>query len=110
MLHHPTAIVEVLSESTAACDRGAKFAAYRQAPSLREVALIDPDTRSIDLFRRTEADDWLLATHDGARGLVLASLGFEASLADVFEDLPAPGAETGHDVPVQDQADNGATG
>jgi len=49
--------------------------------------------RSIDIFRRTETDDWLLATHDGARGLVLASLEFSASLTEVFEDVPVPDAE-----------------
>ncbi len=93
VLHHPTVIIEVLSDSTAAYDRGAKFAAYRKAPSLREYVLVDPDTRSIDIFRRTETDDWLLATHDGARGLVLTSLEFTATLDEVFEDVPLPGAE-----------------
>lgn len=87
VLSRPTVVIEVLSDTTAAFDRGRKFAACRQLPSLREYALIDPDARSVEIFRRTESGDWLLATHDSERGLVLASLGFAAGLADVFEGL-----------------------
>lgn len=88
-LHHPTAIIEVLSDSTAAFDRGLKFAAYRRLASLREYVLIDPEQRSIEIFRRTETDDWLLDVHASERGLVLASLDFEAPTESVFEDIPS---------------------
>jgi len=37
---NPTLIVEVLSDSTEAYDRGAKFAHYRRLPSLREYVLV----------------------------------------------------------------------
>lgn len=87
-LRHPVVVVEVLSDSTAAYDRGLKFAAYRKIPQLREYILIDPDARTVDIFRRTDTDEWLLATHDSARGLILESLDFEAGLDAVFEDLP----------------------
>lgn len=87
VLHHPTVVIEVLSESTAAYDRGIKFAAYRQLPSLAEYVLIDPQQRTVEIFRRTDGDDWLLSTRDGQRGLILPSLGFTAGLDAVFEDL-----------------------
>lgn len=90
LLHHPTAIIEVLSDSTAAFDRGLKFAAYRSLASLREYVLIDPDARSIEIFRRTESNDWLLDLHASARGLVLPSLEFEAGVDEVFEGLSTP--------------------
>jgi Uma2 family endonuclease len=97
VLRHPRVVIEVLSDSTAAYDRGIKFAAYREIPSLDEYVLIDPDQRTVEIFRRTDSGDWLLATHDGARGLILPSLGFEAGLDAVFEDLdtlaPAPAAQ-----------------
>jgi Uma2 family endonuclease len=94
-LRHPTVIIEVLSDSTAAYDRGQKFALYRQIDALQEYALIDPERRSVEVFRRTETEDWLLATRDSQRGLVLRSLDFEAPLAAVFEDIGAgaPGPE-----------------
>ena len=47
----------------------------------------DPAEQSIEIFRRTPEDEWLLATRDAERGLVLRSLDFEASPADVFESI-----------------------
>lgn len=87
VLAHPKVIIEVLSESTAAFDRGGKFAAYRTLPALQEYVLIDPDQRSLEVFRRTTTGDWLFATRDSARALILVSLDFEAGFAEVFEDL-----------------------
>ncbi len=87
-LTQPKVIIEVLSDSTAAYDRGVKFAAYRMLPSLQEYALIDPDRRAIEIFRRTPESDWLLATRDSARALILPSIEFEAGLDAVFEDIP----------------------
>ena len=92
VLHHPRVIIEVLSDSTAAYDRGAKFAAYRLLDSLQEYVLIDPDRRSVEIFRRLPSNDWLLATGDSARGLVLAALELEIGLEEVFEDV-APQTE-----------------
>lgn len=88
VLRQPKVIIEVLSDSTAAFDRGAKFAAYRQLDSLQEYVLIDPERPAIEIFRRTDGGDWLLAVHDAEQGLVLRSLDFSASWAEVFEDLP----------------------
>lgn len=83
----PTVIVEVLSETTQAYDRGAKFAMYRQIPQLREYLLIDPDTRSVELFRRGE--DGLFTLHDFIEASVfpLTSIGCELERADVFEGV-----------------------
>ena len=50
----PLLLAEVLSPSTAAYDRGEKFARYRQIASLQEVALIDLDHRRVDVFRKTK--------------------------------------------------------
>ena len=60
-------IIEVLSDGTAAYDRGAKFAAYRMLDSLQEYVLVDPERRSVEIFRRLPSNDWLLATGDSAR-------------------------------------------
>lgn len=86
-LRHPRVIIEILSDSTAAFDRGEKFAAYRRLSSLAEYALIDPDRRTIDIFRRTPEGDWLLAARDAERGLILNALDFAATPEQVFESL-----------------------
>jgi len=90
-MHHPTVIIKVLSESTAAYDRGDKFAHYRRLDSLKEYALIDPDQRRVEVFRRMDNGDWLLAASESSRGLILKSLDFVAGLDAVFEDVePTP--------------------
>jgi Uma2 family endonuclease len=86
-LAHPVLVVEVLSESTAAFDRGAKFAAYRKLDSLAEYLLVDIDARRLELYRR-EADHWLLFETDADRPpLTLASVDMTLSVAEAFEDL-----------------------
>lgn len=62
VFEHPTLVVEVLSDSTAAYDRGSKFAAYRQLPSLAEYVLIAPERKSVEVFRRNAEN--LFVLHD----------------------------------------------
>lgn len=95
VLHHPRVIVEVLSDSTVAYDRGGKFAAYRMLESLQEYVLIDPERRSLEIFRRLPSNDWLLATGDSARALVLAALEMEIGFDEVFEDVAVQGTPAG---------------
>lgn len=95
VLHHPRVIVEVLSDSTVAYDRGGKFAAYRMLESLQEYVLIDPERRSLEIFRRLPSNDWLLATGDSARALVLTALEMEIGFDEVFEDVAVQGTQAG---------------
>ena len=57
-LLNPTAIVEVLSDSTEDYDRGEKFAHYMRIPSLKEYVLVSQDARKIEVFRRPERGHW----------------------------------------------------
>ena len=87
----PTVIVEVLSPSTQAYDRGLKFTLYRSLPSLREYALLDPDTREVQLFRR--GDDGLFTLHDltGAQQVRFASIECTVTADDLFEGIEREG-------------------
>jgi len=87
----PSLIVEVLSPSTAAYDRGVKFSHYRSLGSLQEYVLVDLDSRSIDCYRKGPDGLWVL--HPFARGetVLLASVGLQVPAALVFaevEDFP----------------------
>jgi len=50
-LSHAITVGEVLSDSTAAYDRGDKFADYRKLPNLREYAMVDIESRWIECSR-----------------------------------------------------------
>jgi Uma2 family endonuclease len=84
-------VIEVLSDGSEAYDRGGKFAAYRQLPTLEEYVLIDPRTRSVEVFRR-HAEGWLLEPVPADGRLCLRTLGFECSLDAVYEDVTFPPA------------------
>ena len=87
----PTLIIEVLSPSTAAYDRGLKFSHYRSLPSLQEYVLIDLDTRSTDLYRKGADGLWVL--HPFARGesVKLSSVALELPAAQLFAEVPEAG-------------------
>ncbi len=86
----PTLIVEGLSPSTAAYDRGEKFSRYRQLDSLQEYVLVDTDTRATDVFRKRSDGLWVL--HPFARNEVveLASVALTLPAAVLFDELEAP--------------------
>jgi Uma2 family endonuclease len=86
-LSHPVLVVEVLSESTAAYDRGQKFACYRQLADLQEVVIVDIDARRVECFRRDEGGHWVLHEFDGSATAEFASVGLMLPLAEVFEDV-----------------------
>ena len=57
---NPALLIEVLSPSTEACDRGFKSQQFRAIPSLREYALVSQTEARVELFRRGEQDTWSL--------------------------------------------------
>jgi Uma2 family endonuclease len=85
----PKLIVEVLSDSTQAYDRGLKFAAYRQIEELREYVLIDPQQRVIEVFRRNERNVFELHDQTGTAALHLTSVDLHVAMADVFNGVDA---------------------
>lgn len=94
----PVLVAEVLSPSTEAFDRGGKFAAYRSLPSLQEYLLIDPDRRSVEVYRRDTSGHWVLYPYSGDEVLELGSVHLSLPLAQVFEDVaPAVGAGASSD-------------
>lgn len=55
---NPILLIEVLSKSTEAFDRGAKFLAYQQLDSLQEYLLVAQDKASIEQFVRQPDGTW----------------------------------------------------
>jgi Uma2 family endonuclease len=81
---NPILIVEVLSDSTAAFDRGKKFQAYQQIESLVEYALVAQDEIVVETFLR-QPGGWLYTKTRGADASIrLASVKCEVRLEDIY--------------------------
>jgi Uma2 family endonuclease len=93
-LLNPTVIVEVLSPSTEAYDRGDKFAHYRRLASLRDYMLIAQDRVLVEHYARQDAQ-WVLTEFAGLDdAMPLASIGCVLRLRDIYERvMPDPGGE-----------------
>jgi len=68
-LTNPILIVEVLSESTRAYDRGAKFNFYKQIPTLQEYVLVESESAHAECYRRA-GDLWTIETYDDLEAIV----------------------------------------
>jgi Uma2 family endonuclease len=87
-MQHPKLIIEVLSPSTATFDRGDKFLTYRRIDALQEYALVDPHTKTFEVYRRQpNLSDWLLTQGRPEVGLVLHSVDLTLPAAVVFENV-----------------------
>lgn len=84
---HPQLVVEVLSDSTAAFDRGQKFEAYRSLDSLTAYLLVEQNRPHADLFVRNAEGLWVLNPVGEAESLTIAPLGVVLSMAAVYEGI-----------------------
>ena len=87
-LEHPSFIAEVLSDSTAAWDQNGKFELYRRIPELREYMTIDPEHRSVQLFRKSESGGWMLVELHGVEAIRLESLNATIQRREIFPEDP----------------------
>jgi Uma2 family endonuclease len=87
LFQSPKLIVEVLSPSTEAYDRGKKFTQYRTLPTLQEYVLIDTTEMSVDCYRRGEGRQWWLAPYTVGDTLTLESVDFSCAIELLYEDV-----------------------
>ena len=83
-LINPEVIVEVLSPSTEAYDRGEKSARYRQLESLQEYVLISQDKVQVEHYLR-QGKQWILSEFSAPENVLpLTSIGAELSLNQIY--------------------------
>jgi Uma2 family endonuclease len=88
VLLNPSLIVEVLSDSTEAYDRGEKFAIYRQLPSLREYLLVSQTRVRVELFTRGPDERWMLTDFAALTDRVtLTSIDCTLDLAEIYDKI-----------------------
>jgi Uma2 family endonuclease len=88
----PTILVEVLSPSTEAHDRGFKFLHYRQLESLQEYALVSQSDPLIEIFRRQPSGEWLLSEAAGIDASCrFDSAGCRIELSEIYHRIEFDG-------------------
>lgn len=87
-LLNPVVIIEVLSPSTEADDRGVKFEAYKRLLSLREYILVAQDKIRCEQFIRHSDNSWKCKIYaDNSDILILESVECEIALAEIYYDI-----------------------
>jgi Uma2 family endonuclease len=85
---NPSVLVEVISDSTEAYDRGRKFVHYRQIPTLKEYLLVSQKEPRIEQFVRQPGGQWVLTEANGLNPtLEIPSLGIRIALSEVFANV-----------------------
>ena len=104
VIRHPCLIVEVLSDSTEAFDRGEKFMHYRRIKTLREYVLISPKSMSVECHRLNEQGKWELTHYflDSQREndpceVELTSVGLSFPIEALYESVSLPSSEASSD-------------
>ncbi|MDQ6704328.1 MAG: Uma2 family endonuclease [Acidobacteriota bacterium] len=90
---NPTVIVEVLSRSTEAHDRGFKFAQYWKLDSLKAYILVSQDEARVEIFERRSKEQWILTEYAGMESACrIESIDCEIELSEIYDKVPfAPG-------------------
>ena len=86
VLLNPSLVVEVLSPSTEAFDRGTKTRLYLQIPSLVGLLLVSQDVPEVMVYSRTAAGGWEAISDDGAR-IRVPALGLDLALDDLYDGI-----------------------
>jgi Uma2 family endonuclease len=88
---NPTLLVEVLSDSTEAYDRGKKFAHYRTIPSFREYVLVSQRSPLVEVFLRQPDETWKLTVYRDLDAVArLESIEAELPLSEVYYRVEFP--------------------
>ncbi|AMW27229.1 Uma2 family endonuclease [Limnospira platensis] len=84
---YPCLIVEVLSPSTEAYDRGKKFEMYRQNQNLVDYVLASSEEMAIDMYHKNEAGDWLILSYRPGDVVELKSIGLSVPIEEFYEEV-----------------------
>ena len=85
-IENPKLLIEVLSKSTEAKDRGEKFFAYQTLETLQEYVLVSQDKHLVETFTKQNDGSWrYLATIGLNSKIHLESVGVELSLEEIYD-------------------------
>lgn len=93
VIGNPQVVVEILSSSTELFDRGAKFAGYRELPSLVDYLLVAQDQARIEHFTRGADGTWVLRILGPGMKLRLTGISGEIAIDDIYRKVSMPAQE-----------------
>jgi Uma2 family endonuclease len=94
-IRYPSLIIEVLSPSTAAFDRGEKLADYQTSPFLREYVLINQSQMSVECFHLSELEGWVSQVYGLGDEVCLDSVDCRCDIAAIYRKVPGVGKGEG---------------
>ena len=86
-LTNPVAVVEILSDSTEAWDRGGKFASYRELASLRHYVLVRQDAPGVEVWTRNDDGSWTVRFSGEGDTASLPALGVSVPVDPLYVGL-----------------------
>lgn len=84
-LQYPRFVVEVLSPSTTARDRGIKAALYQEHPTVQEFLLVETKAPKVQLYRRESNNRWTIYLLTAEDEIELTSLGIRFPVAALYK-------------------------
>jgi Uma2 family endonuclease len=84
---YPCLIVEVLSDSTEAYDRGEKFYRYRHNPILQDYVLVSAKSIAIDIYHKNDAGEWVIINYRAGDIIELKSIDLSFSIDRVYRGI-----------------------
>ncbi len=84
---YPCLIVEVLSDSTEAYDRGAKFRMYRKNLVLKDYLLVSSTQIEMDLYHKNDAEEWMIINYQEGDMIELKSINLNFPIEQVYRSL-----------------------
>jgi Uma2 family endonuclease len=83
----PSLIVEVLSPSTEAYDRGGKFRLYANNPVLQDYLLVSSTSIEIDLYHKNDNGEWVITNYKESDTIELKSINLTFASAQIYQGL-----------------------
>ncbi len=84
---YPCLIVEVLSSSTEAYDRGKKFEKYRRNPNLVDYVLVSSDEMAIDIYHKNDGGEWVILSYREGDRVELKSISLVVPIEQFYEEV-----------------------
>jgi Uma2 family endonuclease len=84
---YPCLIIEVLSASTEAYDRGGKFRLYRNNPILQDYLLVSSTSIEMDLYHQKNNGEWIIINYKEGDTIELKSIDFSFAIEQVYRGL-----------------------